>query len=218
LGTNQLLNKREEKTIAITERKALSPAARAAAAVKEGPIISKRDGNRLEQRADMPKCKLIEGSKDNSFLTTGPQRAVSTPQKCEGGECKMDITVETTAGVAISSSSSHEVSTETGIELTVSAGFEFAGASAEVSTSISTSIGESWTEENGKEVSEATTNGVTQTISQQPGTWGFLAFTPIYECFEGSHDCEGAIFRDILTCWPALSGGTISGRYNMVYM
>ncbi|KAF2193461.1 hypothetical protein K469DRAFT_745058 [Zopfia rhizophila CBS 207.26] len=190
-------------------KRTASPAACAADAVKRTvtthqfePFQRRSDGTILETREDAPKCKLVEGTKNDHFLITGPQRAVLNLQPCSrSGVCSFTVVVSTTASTATSSSSSKTFSVDTNGSFTIKSGFDFI-VDFEASATLNFNIGNSWTEENGKTVTVAKMTGVNQQVAQQPGTTAFLSFTPAYNCFTGTHECGGP--RVVETCYPAM--------------
>lgn len=170
------------------------------------------------KRAEAPKCKVVGDLKQS--ITTGPQTAVSGILPCNGPECKFAVQNSKSFSTSFTVGQSYTFTSELGMELSISAGFNFI-AKSEVTATLQASISQAWEESTSKTTGEETISGFTQEVGQQPGTSAMLTYIPQYICDQGTVECGKDINGDIIrienfrVCKPLTNVN--EGRYQVIY-
>lgn len=175
------------------------------------------------KRDDAPKCEIV-GESTRKYKTAGPQTAVSNPQPCNGGSaCQFTVSISTSFSTAVTTGKSETFTLESGAEVSMTAGTVFF-VEATATASFHVSLAKSWEENSSNTVTTQNMTGISQMITQQPGTIAFLSFTPNYECEVYNAKCgkdnkgNEILIKNWKVCNPIKSRDLITGDYTMVYM
>ncbi|KAF2500857.1 hypothetical protein BU16DRAFT_535394 [Lophium mytilinum] len=186
---------------ALEAREALSPAARAVAAV---------------HARDDKKCKSTV--KDGPYPVAGYQTLVANTQTCTTGACSFIVNHGVSVSTSLTSTKDQTITNSAGVSVAATAGSELFGFETTVTGSyeFAIAIGES----TGTGVENGTTVSVSNNLGQALGTTAFVTFTPTYNCYTADVDCGNGIAEGLEFCNPATdgSGDTLLGDYTVVYI
>jgi hypothetical protein len=137
------------------------------------------------------------------FAQAGSQMVASLGQSCTGTSCTIAVTFQTTFSTTATSSTSQTLTNREGMELSVTAGFDFiekptvtAGFKAEFSQAIQQSTG--------MDIAQGNSTSITHTISTVKGNLGAISFTAVLNCSTGPWECGTGVgvSNPLTVCQP----------------